>query len=102
MRTQAISRKGPQAYDQSSSPVRWLVVDAGAITGADYSAGRALAELRQGLEKAGVVLAIARVGTNLREDLDSLSLIGMIGAHRIFRTRGGCLEAYRLEKAAPE
>ena len=79
---------------QSPSPVRWLAVDAGAITDIDYSAGKTLKELQQDLAKQGVVLALARVSTGLRADLDRLELTEVIGVSRIFDSRTNCLAAY--------
>lgn len=81
--------------NQSPAPVRWLVVDAGAITDLDFSAGRALIDLQQDLAKQGVVLALTRVSTSLREDLDRQEVTGVIGAGRIFSSRKHCLAAYR-------
>ena len=46
---------------ESPMPVRWLVVDASAISGLDFSASRVAAELLQDLAKQGVVFALARV-----------------------------------------
>jgi MFS superfamily sulfate permease-like transporter len=80
--------------NQSPTPVRWLVIDAGAITTIDFSAGRALHELQQDLAKQGVVLALTRVSTNLREDLDRLELTKGIGTNRMFVSRRDCLAAY--------
>ena len=74
-------------------PVRWLVVDASAITGIDFSAGRALLELRQDLAKQGVVLALARVSSSLRADLDRQGLTAAVGTNRIFSSRKHCLAA---------
>jgi len=82
---------------QSPSPVRWLVVDAGAITGIDYSAGRALKELQQDLAKQDVVLALARVCDSLREDMDRHELTQVIGVNRLFESRRESLEAYQLQ-----
>jgi MFS superfamily sulfate permease-like transporter len=82
---------------QSPSPVRWLVVDAGAITRIDYSAGGAIRELRQDLAKHGVVLALTRVSASLREDLDRQELTEAIGAGRIFGSRRDCLAAYESQ-----
>jgi MFS superfamily sulfate permease-like transporter len=83
--------------DESPSPVRWLVIDASAMTGVDFSAGRALAELQQDLAKAGVVLALARVQSRKDGNLERLGLVKLIGADRIFNSRRACLEAYRAE-----
>ncbi len=85
--------------DESPTPVRWLVIDCSAITGVDFSAGRALAELHQDLENAGVVLALARVQLRRHGDLEQMGLIRRIGSHRVFNSRRDCLEAYRSECA---
>ena len=83
--------------DESPSPVRWLVVDARAITGLDFSAGCSLAELQQDLAKAGVVLALIVVQLRHHGDLERMRLIKLIGANRIFESRQACLAAYRSE-----
>jgi MFS superfamily sulfate permease-like transporter len=82
---------------ESPSPVRWLVVDAGAITGIDYSAGRAVTELLQDLKKAGVVFALARAQVRTHGQLAHVGLTELIGANRIFDSRHACLEAYQAE-----
>lgn len=63
-----------------------------------YSAGRVIADLRENLEKMGVVFAMARAGTNLRKDFDMLGLTKAIDTDRIFETRSGCLETFRLQE----
>jgi high affinity sulfate transporter 1 len=87
--------------NESPSPVRWLVIDASAITGIDYSAGRELMSLQQDLAKAGVVLAIARVQVGFRGSLEQMGLIKHIGLNRIFDSRQACIEAYRSEIKPP-
>jgi MFS superfamily sulfate permease-like transporter len=79
----------------SPSPVRWLVVDAGAITDVDCSAGNMLKELQRGLAARGVALVLTRVSESLKADLDRQQLTGAIGAHRIFGSRRDCLAAYQ-------
>jgi MFS superfamily sulfate permease-like transporter len=81
----------------SPSPVRWLVIDTTAITGLDFSAGRAVAELQQDLAKVGVVLALVVVPVKHRADLERMGLIDLIGANRIFDSRHACLAAYNSE-----
>jgi high affinity sulfate transporter 1 len=88
--------------EQSPTPVRWLVIDATAITGLDYSAGRALTELQQDLAKAGVVLALIVVKVRHQGDLERLGMIEVIGVDRIFDTHHACLAAYRSESAAQD
>ena len=84
----------------SPSPVRWLVIDATAITGLDFSAGRAVAELQRDLAKAGVVLALVVVPVKHQADLERMGLIDLIGANRIFDSRHACLAAYNSEMSA--
>jgi len=85
---------------QASTPVRWLTVDAGAITDIDFTAARALIDLRQDLARKGVVLALARVSSGLRADLDRQEITGVIGADRIFNSRTHCVEAYQAAEAS--
>jgi len=82
---------------QSPSPVRWLVIDATAITGLDFSAGLSLAELQRDLANAGVVLALIVVKVRHHDDLENMGLYELIGTHRIFETRQDCMAAYRSE-----
>jgi MFS superfamily sulfate permease-like transporter len=84
--------------NEAASPVRWLVADTGAITGIDFSAGRALAELQQDLAKQGVALALTRVSSSLRADLDRQELTSLIGANRIFSSRKQCLAAVHVSE----
>jgi len=85
---------------EAASPVRWLVVDAGAIAEIDFSAGRALMELKQDLTKGGVVLALVRVSSSLRADLDRHGLTAAIGVNRIFSSRKHCLAAAQAQRLA--
>jgi high affinity sulfate transporter 1 len=85
--------------DQSPSPVRWLVIDATAITALDFSAGRSWADLQHDLAKVGVVLALIVVPVRHHSDLERMGLISLIGANRIFETRHACLAAYQSESS---
>ncbi len=66
------------------SAVRWIVVDAEAMTNVDYSAARVVMELKKNLTDAGVELAFARVSWSLQADFDRHHLTEVIGATRIF------------------
>jgi len=83
--------------DESPSPVRWLVIDATAITGLDFSAGRAVAELQQDLAKIGVALVFVEVPEKHHNDLERMGLIDLIGAGRIFDSRHACVAAYKSQ-----
>jgi sulfate permease, SulP family len=89
---------------ESPSPVRWLVVDAGAITRVDYTAGGTLEELVQDLARQGVTLVLAHVSESLKVDLDRQGLTEVMGPNRQFETLRQCLAAYGLKNppAAPQ
>jgi high affinity sulfate transporter 1 len=81
--------------DESPAPVSWLAIDATAITGLDFSGGRAVAELQQDLAKVGVALALVEVPEKHHEDLERMGLIALIGGSRIFHSKHACVEAYK-------
>jgi SulP family sulfate permease len=66
------------------SPVRWLIVDAEAITNVDYTAARMVRQLHRDLVDRGVVLVFARVPLSLKADLDRHLLTQIIGPARFF------------------
>jgi len=82
-------------------PVRWLVIDAGAIAALDYSAARTLHELCEELARSGVTLIFARVSTYLRSDMDRHGITAVIGPSRIFRTLHEALAAVHGREVAP-
>ena len=80
---------------ESPSPVRWLVVDAGAITSVDYTAGGTLKELVKDLAHHQVALVFAHLSENLKTDFDRQGLTEVIGPKRQFDTLRECLAAYQ-------
>jgi sulfate permease, SulP family len=72
--------------ERAPAPVRWFVVDAGAITDLDYSAARSVRELCEDLERAGVTLVFGRVNAYLRADMERYGISGAIGPDLIFTT----------------
>jgi sulfate permease, SulP family len=79
---------------ESPSPLRWLVVDTGAITSVDYTAGGTLKELVKDLAQHGVALVFAHMSESLKVDLDRQGLSEVIGPNRQFETLRECLVAY--------
>ena len=75
----------------SPLPVRWLVVDASAITDIDYSAARGVAELEQDMIEAGITLALIAVKVPHQEKLQRA---GLVNSDRIYQSREECLAAY--------
>ncbi|MFM7143379.1 MAG: SulP family inorganic anion transporter [Alphaproteobacteria bacterium] len=65
-------------------PVRWLVVDAGAITDLDYSAARSLRERVLELDAQGISIAFGRVTRYLRADMVRHGLVDALGEDHVF------------------
>jgi MFS superfamily sulfate permease-like transporter len=82
---------------RAPSPVRWVVVDAGAMTDLDYSAARTVRELCEELTRSGVTLVFGRVSAYLRADMDRHGIVAAIGAARIFPTLHEALESVRAK-----
>lgn len=79
----------------TTSGLRWVVVDAGAITKIDYTAAQQVRELIGDLAKNGITVAIAHVGPELQADLDRHHLTELIGRERIFDTLRSAMAGYR-------
>ena len=77
------------------SKLRWLIVDAEALTNVDYSAARVVRELVRQLSSRGVALAFARVHPALQRDLDRHQITEAVGANRIFQKLHDARDAYR-------
>jgi MFS superfamily sulfate permease-like transporter len=71
---------------RAPTPVRWFVVDAGAITDIDYSAAQSIRGLLEELRRQNVGMIFGRVSPYLRQDLDRHRLTETLGARRIFST----------------
>jgi SulP family sulfate permease len=82
------------------SAVRWVVVDAEAMTHVDYSAARVVTTLKKSLTEAGVELAFARVPWDLRSDFDRHHLTETIGTVQIFNRLHDAIAAFN-ETAKP-
>ena len=74
-------------------PVRWLVVEADAITNLDYTAARVVLLLIAELARQKIGIAFARVSTSLRADMDRHGVTAALGADRIFASRHEALIA---------
>ncbi|QCP50511.1 STAS domain-containing protein [Trinickia violacea] len=75
-----------ELVERAPNPVRWFVVDAGAITDLDYSAARTVSELCETLTQRQVQVVFARVNQYLHSDMVRHGIAGVIGETRIFRT----------------
>jgi MFS superfamily sulfate permease-like transporter len=84
----------------AAAPVRWLVIDAGAITSVDYSAARALRDLCDDLTRNGVALLVVHAEPSLHGDLTRHRLMDVIGADHIFDTLHEALAAVREQRVS--
>jgi sulfate permease, SulP family len=84
------------------SPVRWVIVDAEAMTNLDYSAAHAVRELQKSLAQRGTALVFARVHPELQADLDRHHLAEAVGPEHVFSRLHDAIAAYRaLPKPLP-
>ena len=82
------------AVDQANDPVEWFLLNAEANIEVDLTAVDALDELRRILAERGIVFAMARVKTELRDLLISGSFVEKVGEQRIFMTLPTAVDAY--------
>jgi SulP family sulfate permease len=82
------------AVDSAPTPTRWLLVNAEANVTVDLTAVDALDELLREAGRRGVVLAMARVKQELRDDLERAGFLDRLGADRVFMTLPTAVAAY--------
>jgi sulfate permease, SulP family len=83
---------------QTETPIRWLVVDARAITDVDFSATCALVGLQQELADHHVALALIVASSRRQDELAESGLLDLADATRIFDSREACITAYLSER----
>ena len=72
--------------EQAPAPLRWFVIEAGAITDLDYSAARTVRDLAVELRRRKVVLVFARVSPFLRADMDRHGVTKVLGESNLVPT----------------
>ncbi|HEV2442200.1 MAG TPA: SulP family inorganic anion transporter [Steroidobacteraceae bacterium] len=82
-------------------PVRWLVIEADAITNLDYTAARVVMTLVRELARRKVGVAFARVSASLRADMDRHGVTAALGTDRIFASRHEALIAVDCSSGKP-
>ena len=87
--------------EHAPTPVRWFVVDAGAMTDIDFSAARSLRDLCDDLKHREINLVFGRVNTYLREDMDRHGITSALGEKFIFSTLHEALSAVRGVRMDP-
>jgi SulP family sulfate permease len=91
---QDFRRRALAALDDGEGPVEWLILNAEANVEVDLTAIDALDELRTELDGRGIVLALARVKQELREDLAASGFLDRVGEERVFFTLPTAVAAY--------
>ncbi|WUJ69531.1 SulP family inorganic anion transporter [Kribbella soli] len=91
-------RRALAAVDDASDPVRWLLLNTEANIQIDVTAVDALDALREELASRGIVLALARVKQDLRDDLEASGFLDRLGPGRVFYTLPTAVEAFRAEQ----
>lgn len=89
-------RRALRAVDTSPTPVEWLVLNAEANVTIDITALDALNDLHHELQRRGIVLGLARVKQELRDDLVRGGFVDRIGSDRIFMTLPTAVDAYAV------
>jgi SulP family sulfate permease len=79
-------------------PVRWLLLDAQAITDIDVTAAEMLHGLRDELKQKGIVLKFAHTNRPLRELLEKTGLTREIGPDSFYGSVHECVEAFSRAK----
>ncbi|MGW4897203.1 SulP family inorganic anion transporter [Kitasatospora sp. NPDC004240] len=87
-------RRALASVDDQPDPVRWFVLNTEANTEVDITALDSLDALRLDLARRGIVLALARVKQDLREELDAYGLTDAIGPDLIFPTLPTAVAAF--------
>jgi len=64
--------------------LKWVIVDAEAMSNLDYSAGQVVRELAMELKERGVALVFARVHPELRADLERHRVTEAVGEPHVF------------------
>jgi sulfate permease, SulP family len=86
---------------KSSSPLRWIVVDAEAMTHIDYSAARVVIETQKRLAAEGIVLGFTRAPWDLRSDLERHHVAGVVGEGRMFLHLHDAVSAFHHAEGEP-
>ena len=81
--------------DAAGPDLQWLVIDAQAITDIDITAAEHFAQLQRELSIAGIQVKFADCPRPLREQLDNLHRLGLVGPQEYFVSVGKAVQAYQ-------
>jgi len=76
------------------TPIRWLIVDAEAVTNIDYSASRVIAKLHEQLAAADVALGFARMPASAASDFERHHLADIIPSSMVFDSLHQSVQAF--------
>jgi SulP family sulfate permease len=93
-------RRALASVDAADTPVEWFLLNTEANIEVDLTAIDALDELRKTLADRGIVFALARVKTELRQALAAAGFIDRLGEHLLFMTLPTAVTAYQEWYAA--
>ncbi|MBV9454014.1 MAG: sodium-independent anion transporter, partial [Rubrobacter sp.] len=88
--------------DGADPPLKWLVIDAGAVNDVDYSAGQALGDLDTLLQVKGITLALVELNPNAREQIGRYGSLKGEPQDRYFDTLGKAVRAFRQDSPTKE
>jgi sulfate permease, SulP family len=88
--------------DRAPAPVRWFIVDAGAITDIDYTAAQSILNLLDDLARREVNLIFGRVNAYLRSDMNRHGITAAVGETRIFATLHEAIAAAGIDHPVGE
>jgi len=91
---QDFRRRALASLDLAEGPVEWLLLNAEANVEVDLTSVDALDQVRAELERRGIILALARVKQDLRDDLASSGFLDRVGQERVFMTLPTAVAAY--------
>ncbi|HSN43839.1 MAG TPA: SulP family inorganic anion transporter, partial [Propionibacteriaceae bacterium] len=89
------SKRALKAVDDAPAPVRWFLLNAEANVEVDLTAVDELDEVRQALSDQGIIFAMARVKTDLKDQLEASGFLDKVGDDRVFPTLPTAVTAYR-------
>jgi high affinity sulfate transporter 1 len=90
--------------EHAPDPVRWLILDAGALDDVDYSAGISLAGLLDYLDAQQITFAVARADSGLLHTLELYGIRKRIPDDRTFASLADAIDAFEAEppRAVPQ
>lgn len=90
-------QEGVKQIVESNTSVRWLVLDAEAVSDIDTTGAEALAHTIEDLQERGLTFAMARAEAPVPELLERYGLLDKIGQDRLYATNRAAVEAYCRE-----